>query len=306
MTDSAGPRTRPILPPARRRTYATATPRPLARGLSAPLVCAVVLAGLACVAALPGAALVLVSDATPPAEPSADALPHSALRTGNRLFRRGDLRGAVEAYRAADPEALAGDPVLAYNLATALHRLGRLPEAVLWYRRAARLLGSDPWLSENLERARAALASPRLGPPPLLAPLLLHPWLLPAGAALAAWAALLVQAASLRRRRAFPSPSRPSRGGRAATAAAAGLLLAGALLWVTHLALPRLGPRPAVLLAPCGDALPAGSEVWARRRAERSSAEGSGARPEAPTAASWSVRGPNGPLVCDGDAVAPL
>ena len=123
------------------------------------------------------------------------AEPGAALRAGNRLFRRGDFAGAVEAYRRAAPEALASDPVLAYNLATALHRLGRLPEAVLWYRRAAERLGTDPWLADNLERARASLAAPRLAPPPLLAPVLLHPWLLPGAAAAAAWAALLLQVA---------------------------------------------------------------------------------------------------------------
>jgi hypothetical protein len=219
----------------------------------------------------------------------------AALRAGNRLFRRGDLDGAVQAYRRTDPEEAAGDPVLAYNLATALHRLGRLPEAVLWYRRAAERLGTDPWLTDNLERARASLAAPRLAPPPLLAPVLLHPWLLPGAAAAAAWAALLLQVAQGGRRTSSGRPGRPDVWRKGVSGGAVALLTLGALLWIGHLAVPYLGPRPAVLLSPCGEALPAGSEVWARPR-------GGGADGPRP----WSVHGPRGTVECRGDAVAPL
>lgn len=235
----------------------------------------------------------------------------TALRTGNRLFRQGDAAGAVAAYQRARDEALADDPVLAYNLATALQHLGRLPEAVLWYRRAARGLGDDPWLHDNLEQARAALAAPRIGPPPSLALVLLHPWLLPAAAALAAWSALFLQARAPR-----PFPGAGLRPKRWRTGAAGALLVLGALLWVAHGLLPRIGPRPAVLLAPCGDALPAGSEVWARPAgarprvgtgADRGTVPGTGTgQGTAGGAEAWQVRGPQGSVLCPEDAVAPL
>lgn len=203
------------------------------------------------------------------------------LREGNRLFRRGDPAGAVEAYRAAGPETLRQDPVLAYNLGTALHRLGRLPEAVVWYRRARRLPGHDPWLEDNLERARAALAAPRLPPPPLLRPFLLHPWLLPAAAVLAAWAALILVVRS--GREGFPAGPK----------AALVLLVVGATLWAAQGALDAFGPRPAVLTEPCGRSLPAGSEVWA-------SPDGPG--PDAP----WTVHGTAEPRRCARQALTPL
>ncbi len=185
------------------------------------------------------------------AEPGSAAGPapvtsREALRRGNRLYRRGDLEGAVAAYRAA---AGHGSPLLAYNLATALHHLGRLPEAVLWYRRAATGLRTDPWIEENLARARAELGARRLGPPRLLAPLLRDPWLLPAVATGCAWAALLVALAGARRR------------SRRLWRLAGGLLAVGLGLWSGELALSLAGPRPAVVLEACGE-LPAGSEVW--------------------------------------------
>lgn len=177
--------------------------------------------------------------------------PQAALRAGNLAFRQGDLPGAVEAYRRGVGGGPA-DPVLAYNLGTALHRLGRLPEAALWYRRAAAAGSPDPWLADNLERARSDLAAPRLDPPAILALLLRRPELLPAAAAVSSWAALLAALAGGRRRRRH----------------AAALLAGGLVLFLGQLALSRLGPRPAVLLAPCTDHLPAGSEVWVRRQGD--------------------------------------
>ncbi len=176
----------------------------------------------------------------------------AALRQGNRSYRQGDLEGAAAAYRAA---ADGGGPLLAYNLATTLHHLGRLPEAVLWYRRAELGLGPDPWLDDNLARARADLAGAgarRLGPPRLLAPVLRHPWLPGTLAALCAWAALAAALAGAGRR-----GRRPGHRGSLLW----GLLGCGLALWVGTLALAHFGPFPAVLLRSCGE-LPAGSEVW--------------------------------------------
>jgi hypothetical protein len=173
----------------------------------------------------------------------------TALARGDSLFRAGDFRGAMGAYAAAAPGGRA-DPLLAYDLGATAHRLGRLPEAVLWYRRAARPLVSDlwpdPWLAENLAAARRSLGT---GPP---RPRGRARWAarreeLRAAGALLAWAALAI----------YLLPGRRNTR-RRAVAALALLAVAsfGAGEW-----LARRGPRAAVLLAPCGP-LPAGSEVW--------------------------------------------
>lgn len=174
--------------------------------------------------------------------------PAAALRRGNRAFREGRLEAAVGSYVQGAGQRPT-DPVLCYNLGTALHALGRLPEAVLWYRRARAAGSEDPWLADNLARARSELAAPRLGPPALLAPLLLHPWLPRAVAAGLAWSGLLAALLG------------PSRRGRAACV----LLIAALAAWLGAVAARELGPRPAVLLAACSPALPAGTELWVVR-----------------------------------------
>lgn len=182
--------------------------------------------------------------------------PEAALDQGNRLFRRGEREAALAAYAEGwnpdDPH-----PLLGYNLGATAHRLGRLPEAILWYRRAEEAgLRGDPWLRENLALARAELGLPEGGAPP--APGVwrrLTPEMRWAAVALA-WAALLVLAA--------PRLPRPWRRAGTATLAALslGAFLAAALL-------DRFGPRPVVLLAGCNAAdpatggLPPGSEAWA-------------------------------------------
>ncbi|HEX9669706.1 MAG TPA: hypothetical protein VGC93_09500 [Thermoanaerobaculia bacterium] len=138
------------------------------------------------------------------------------------------------------------DPVLAYNLGTAAHRLGRLPKAVLWYRRAEGGLGGDPWLRDNLAAARQALGGPAVPAPGPLA--FLAAWrehLRWVGAGLA-WVALPLAWVRWR----------GARWGLVAVGLLAVALFAGG----TMLALR--GPFPAVLLEPCGESLAAGSEVW--------------------------------------------
>jgi hypothetical protein len=83
--------------------------------------------------------------------------PEAALREGNRRFHEGDFEGAMAAYAAGWDGTDGTDPVLAYNLGTTAHHLERLPEALLWYRRAEALGGGDPWLSDNLELVRTQL-----------------------------------------------------------------------------------------------------------------------------------------------------
>ena len=213
---------------------------------------------------LPSAATAAVEAGAGSDLPGDPAEAGAALREGNRLVRRGALAAAVEAYRSAGPEAVRGDPLLAYNLGTALHRLGELPRAVLWYRRAGRLLGADPWLEENLALARGRLAdrgAVRRPPPRPLGVPAARPWLLPGVAAAVAWAALALTLLGLHREhRAEP--------GGALLGGGCALLALAALLWAVQIGADRFGPRPAVLLAPCGPSLPAGSEVWVRRRPE--------------------------------------
>jgi hypothetical protein len=185
--------------------------------------------------------------------------PSLALREGNRLFEQGEMEAALTAYAAGwqdgDGES---DALLAYNLGTTALHLGRLPEALLWYRRAeAAAAAEDPWLRDNLEIVRRSLtAAPGEAPGSAWAVWAVWMgaprWLTIAGVVLA-WAALalLVLPGRLRRRPAA-----------AAAVFACAAFLAGLLL-------DRYGPRAAVLLAPCpGAGRPAGSEVWVLRAGE--------------------------------------
>ncbi|HMB54285.1 MAG TPA: tetratricopeptide repeat protein [Thermoanaerobaculia bacterium] len=185
-------------------------------------------------------------------------LARDSLARGNRLVRRGELDAALAAYTAGwgDGDGGASSATLAYNLGTTHHRLGQLPEALLWYRRALAVAPSpnDDWLRENLELARAELAAARFEPPGLGGRLAAHPVLLTTAAVVLAWLALTLYLA--RRRLAL---SLPPAVGEWAWAAVAGIAFA---TWAAVFALSAWGPRPAVLLAPCGPELAAGSEVW--------------------------------------------
>lgn len=175
----------------------------------------------------------------------------AALNEGNRLFRDGRLEEAVTAYRAGySPDA--PHPTLLYNLGTALHHLDRLPEAILWYRRAA---GSDdPWLEENLWLARRSLGSQVLPAGGTIGWLGRHTGALRLVAIALAWLTLLLVLAS---------PRMPSW-------ALIAVSLSTFALYGGAVAIDRWGPRPAVILGDCftaaGD-LPAGTEAWVRRRA---------------------------------------
>lgn len=236
------------------RRAGRALPLPRAPAALAILVSLAISAVLA-VLAVPGL-LEAASDApgrtgsSPGGEPTD---PETALREGNRRFRAGRLEEALDAYAAGwSPES--PDPVLAYNLGTTAHHLGRLPEAVLWYRRALWASPTeDRWLRENLSQARRRLGTRPPQPAGLLAGLAAHRALAWALAALLAWGWL---ALLLMRRRGLSAGPVWTPGVLAGTALA---------LAVAGLAAPRLAPRPAVLLKSCGEgdaALPAGSEVW--------------------------------------------
>ncbi|HVS00599.1 MAG TPA: hypothetical protein VMW27_28525 [Thermoanaerobaculia bacterium] len=180
--------------------------------------------------------------------------PYSALLEGNRRFRSGDLEGAmrayVEGYRISAP-----DPALAYNLGVTAHRLERLPEAVLWYRRAAILERDDPWLAHNLEIARGSLPAPERAAPPWASWIERRRQVLLAGIALA-WAVPLLLLAP---------PSGLRRWGLVTAAVLSCLAFAAGSL------AGRVGPRAAVLLEDCagtGGELAAGSEVWVLRDGE--------------------------------------
>jgi tetratricopeptide (TPR) repeat protein len=177
--------------------------------------------------------------------------PEMALAEGNRLFEKDEVEAALAAYaRGYTREGvLAG--VLSYNAGTCALRLGRLPEALLWYRRAQAATPDDPWLRDNLALTRRALGDPPETALSAGAWLDRRRWLAVAGVALA-WAALAVlifARRDARLRRLLPLLALL-----ACAAFAAGTLL------------DRLGPRAAVLLAACPakGGLPAGTEVWVR------------------------------------------
>jgi len=182
---------------------------------------------------------------------AASADPEAALSEGNRLFEKDEVEVALEAY--ARGYAGGGSPVdgvLAYNAGTCALRLGRLPEALLWYRRAEGIAPGDPWLRDNLALTRRALGDPPEENPLWSALLENRRWTAALGVALA-WTALGLLVAA----------PRLSRGLLAALALfACAAFAAGTLL-------DRFGPRAAVLLVACParkDGLPAGSEVWVR------------------------------------------
>ncbi len=193
----------------------------------------------------------------------------AALHEGNRLFRAGRIEAAVAAYlEGYSPQA--PHPTVCYNLGTALHHLDRLPEAVLWYRRAARSGGAveafnwrptgatsrlwqaqDPWLEENLWLARRGLGSqvlPPAGPQGWLAG---HTGSMRSAAVAIAWITLLLVVAR---------DKIPFR----AVIAVAGLAIS---IYGGAAAVERWGPRPAVILQDClsrAGQLPAGTEAWVR------------------------------------------
>jgi tetratricopeptide (TPR) repeat protein len=197
------------------------------------------LLALLCCAALPALA-------APPADPLA------ALAEGNRQAEAGRLDQAAAAYLAGyDPAAI--HPTLAYNLGSTLHQLGRLPEAILWYRRAAPAgkAGADPWLEDNLLLARRTLGSQNAGHPDAWAELRRQAGFLTGAAILLSWLAAAIFLLAPRRR------------GLAVAGFAAAILLAAAA-WLSH----GRGAREAVLLADCttgAGSLPAGSELWVAR-----------------------------------------
>jgi hypothetical protein len=213
--------------------------------------------------------------------------PQAALREGNRLFRDGQIEAAVEVYLEGYLPS-ASHPTLLYNLGTALHHLDRLPEAVLWYRRAAgagdrsqlwraaeppERLHSDPWLQENLWLARRSLGSQSLPPGGSLGWLCRHTAGLRAAALALAWVTLLAVVL----RETMPVWA-------VAAAAVVAVAIYGGAAAVEH-----WGPQPAVVLEDCptpAGELPAGTEVWVR-----------------PAAGGWRIPG-DPDLVCPPQAVA--
>ncbi|MFP5287386.1 MAG: hypothetical protein ACLGI9_16740 [Thermoanaerobaculia bacterium] len=199
--------------------------------------------------------------------------PAAALEEGNRLFREGDLEEAMAAYAAGhgrgNPEL---DPLLAYNLGATAHHLGRLPEALLWYRRAEAGGSEDPWLRDNLELVRRSLGVPPEGVASAWGFWVEKSrWIALAGVILA-WGTLGLLL--LRRR---------SRARRMAPAA-----LLSCAVFTAGLLLELRGPRPAVLLEGCprGEAgLVPGTEVWVLADGEDWRVLGDGRRLRCPASA---------------------
>lgn len=231
------------------------------RTLAQSALLLLVLAGFPALSGQESAETAGAAEAVEPAETPEAVDPLAALAEGNRLFRNGQIEAAAEAYRAGwTPQV--SDPTLLYNLGTAYHHLGRLPEAILWYRRAA--ASGDPWLEDNLRLARGSLGSRALPLRGLLGVLARH-------AAALRWLAIVLSGAAL---------VVALIGSRLPFWVLGALLLFGAALYGSAVAVERWGPRPAVLLADCeteAGELPAGTEAWVRRRDDGSyGVEGAG------------------------------
>ena len=142
--------------------------------------------------------------------------------------------------------------ILFYNLGTTAQHLGRLPESILWYRRAETLSPGDPWLRENLEIARDTLGLRPYSAPGFLGGISRNRRALYYLAALLAWGGAIVWL--LRSRH---SPLVP-----------VVLLGSGLFVYTGTLMASRSAPAAAVLIKDCasttGD-LPAGSEIWVVR-----------------------------------------
>ena len=182
--------------------------------------------------------------------------PQAALAEGNRLFRDGQIEAAVEAYLEGWAPGVA-HPTLLYNLGAALHELDRLPEAVLWYRRAASESprSNDPWLSDNLWLARRSLGNQILEPDGASGWISRHAstWRLIAIAL--GWISLIL---------AIAVPRLP------VWSLVAAVTLS-ATIYGGAVASERWGPRPAVILEHCqatAGELPAGTEAWVRSTAD--------------------------------------
>lgn len=187
----------------------------------------------------------------PPIDPS------EALKIGNRQARNGELEEALRTYLEGDAAA-APSAVLRYNLGVVHQRLGRLPEAILWYRRAAESgAAGDPWLQGNLATARRTLGVTPRPPGGWVGVVLNHGEALRWTAIVLAWvAALLLWIDLLWRGAPWRDVTRRTR-----LVAWSAVALTAVLLYAAAWAASR-GPRPAVLLEDCGG-LAAGTEVWA-------------------------------------------
>jgi hypothetical protein len=197
--------------------------------------------------------------------------PGTALAQGNRLFERDEVEAALKVYaRGYTGGGSAADGALAYNAGTCALRLGRLPEALLWYRRAEIDAAGDPWLQDNLSLVRRSLDDSPEQNTLWQMGLGRRRWLAVAGVILA-WVTLglLVLA-----------PRLPH-----------GLLRTLALLacvaFTGGILLDRFGPRAAVLLAACPPAggLPVGSEVWVRAEGDGWRVVSPGRSPRCPASA---------------------
>jgi tetratricopeptide (TPR) repeat protein len=174
----------------------------------------------------------------------------NALNRGNQLFRAGQIAAAVDVYLAGY-RSETPNSTLAYNLGTALHRLDRLPEAILWYRRAGR--SNDPWLEDNLWLARRTLGSQRLPAGNLLGRLAPHGNLLRLVGIGLAWLCLPLLVLGRR----FPP-----------WATGVAVLLA-VIFYAGGEFTQRFGPHQGVFLSDCraGESeIPAGSEAWVRQQ----------------------------------------
>lgn len=78
-------------------------------------------------------------------------------QTANDLYKKGDFEGAIKKYQEIEDEGAMSGPLF-YNLGNAFFRKGKIGWAVLYYKKAGRLIPRDTELRTNLLVVKSAIS----------------------------------------------------------------------------------------------------------------------------------------------------
>lgn len=86
----------------------------------------------------------------------ASGTPEMLFESGMKAYLDGDWTGALDRWREIERQGYRSGELF-YNMGNAYYKLSEIGEAILYWERAARLLGDDPDLAANLSLARRNL-----------------------------------------------------------------------------------------------------------------------------------------------------